>query len=392
MTTWSEPGQRRRSLSSRVRSGIALGTGILGLAGLAACSTGTAATTGSPAESSAMSSAAPAAPSVPSETPTPTTPRTPATPPPVVRLAFAGDTYAEGPLESRLVSDPDGFVGPFAKVFRAADVAMLNLETAVATVGRTVGTAEPKAFNFATTSAILPALRKGGIDVVSMANNHGMDFGYPGMRDSLRAKEGSKDPVVIGIGRNEEDAYAPFVADVRGQRIAFFTASQVLDPHLEQKWTAGRDKPGLASAHQIATLTERIRRVRPEVDTVVAFIHWGIEGTTCPTGDQINLTRRLKKAGADVIVGGGAHRIAGGGMMGNSVVAYGLGNFLFQAASAQSDRTGVFLVDVRGRDIVGYRWLPGRIVYAVPQPLAGAQASSELAYWNSLRSCTGLRP
>lgn len=364
-----------------MRSGIAIAAGTLVLAGLAACSTGPAATTVSPAESSVTSSAAPAAPSA-----------TPEAPPPVVRLAFAGDTYAEGRLASRLASDPAGFVGPYAKVFRAADVAMLNLETAVTTVRSTAGTAEPKAFNFATTSAILPALGHAGIDVVSMANNHGMDFGYPGMRDSLRAKEGSKEPVVIGIGRNAEDAYAPFIADARGQRIAFFTASQVLDPHLEQKWTAGQDKPGLASAHRLATLTEGIRRTRPEVDTVVAFIHWGIEGTTCPTSDQINLTHRLKEAGADVIVGGGAHRIAGGGMMGNTVVGYGLGNFLFQAASPQSDRTGVFLVDVRGREIVDYEWLPGRIVDAVPRPLAGAEESSELAYWNSLRSCTGLRP
>lgn len=309
-------------------------------------------------------------------------------PPPTVRIAFGGDSYAEGPLEWRLANDPDGFVGPFARIFRRSDLAMVNLETAITTAG----TPEPKAFTFATTRDVLPALRSAGIDVVSMANNHGMDFGWPGFTDSLAAKRWSDSPAVIGIGKDEEEAYEPWIAEASGQRIAFFTATRVLDDHLAAKWTAGPAKGGLASAYRLDYLTERIAQTRPEVDTVVVYLHWGIERYTCPVESQVDLAKALKRAGADIIVGGHQHRLSGGGMMGDAFVHYGLGNFLFQAASEGAERTGVLTVDVQGRDIVGYQWHPGRIYNAVPQKLTGADRDAEAAYWESLRSCTGLKP
>jgi poly-gamma-glutamate synthesis protein (capsule biosynthesis protein) len=308
--------------------------------------------------------------------------------PPVVRLAFAGDTYAEGPLAYRLQAGGRDYVGPFTPILRRADVAMLNLEAAITTAT----TPEPKTYTFSAPEAILPALRRSGIDVVSMANNHGMDFGLPGLRDSLRAQRRSKGPAVIGIGRDAEQAYAPHIATVKGQRIAFFTASHVIDDYLKDTWVAGPFKPGIASAYEpdVERLIDGVEQHRSDVETIVVHLHWGVERLTCPTEDQIRLARRLKKAGADVIVGGHQHRLNGGGMLGRAFVHYGLGNFLFQAASAESDRTGVLTVDVRGREIVRYRWRPGRIVAAVPQRLQGTEAASELAYWESLRQCTGL--
>lgn len=308
--------------------------------------------------------------------------------PPIVRLAFAGDSYAEGPLAARLANNPNNFVGPFARSLTRADVAMVNLETAIATSG----SPEPKAFNFAAPPDILPALASGGVDVVSMANNHGMDYGWDGFTQSLRAKRQINQPAIIGIGRNQRKAYQPRIVEVKGQRIAYFTASQVLDPHLEYKWTAGPRKGGLASAFRVDYLTQRIEQTRPNVDTIVVYLHWGIEKTTCPIEYQIDLTKALKRAGADIVVGGGQHRISGGGFMGKTLVHYGLGNFLFQAASSGSERTGVLTVAVRGRKVVKYRWRPGLISAGVPQKLSGATKRSELAYWESLRGCANLRP
>ncbi len=321
------------------------------------------------------------------ETPLPADGDSPADPDsPVVRIAFAGDSYAEGPLEYRLASDPDNFVGPFAKTLRRADLAVLNLETAITTSG----TPEPKAFTFATTEAVLPALASAGIDVVSMANNHGMDFGWPGFTDSIAAKQSIESPAVVGIGEDQVEAYDPYVAEVQDQRIAVFAATQVLDDNLAAKWTAGPDKGGLASADRLNYLTKRIGEIRDDVDTVVVFLHWGVEKYTCPTQRQIDLAEAVRQAGADIIVGGHQHRLAGGGRMGDAFVHYGLGNFLFQAASSDAEKTGVLTVDVRGREIVDYKWHPGRIYGAVPQRLTGADRDNELAYWESLRDCSGL--
>lgn len=78
--------------------------------------------------------------------------------------------------------------------------------------------------------------------------------------------------------------------------------------------------------------------------------------------------------------------------MGKALVGYGLGNFVWYGTSELSTRTGVLLVTVDGRRVVGYSWVPARIIEGVPRPLTGAERRSEISSWRALRGCTGLRP
>jgi poly-gamma-glutamate synthesis protein (capsule biosynthesis protein) len=197
---------------------------------------------------------------------------------------------------------------------------------------------------------------------------------------------------VIGIGLNDAHAYRPFRRTINGQRIAVIGATQVLDDHLISSWTAGPGKPGLASAKDVPRLVRAVRAARASSDTVVVFLHWGIELQQCPSETQRTLARQLVAAGADVIVGGHAHRVQGAGRMRNALVGYGLGNFVWYGTSELSTQTGVLLVTVDGRKILKYRWEPARIVSGTPRPLTGAERRSEIASWRSLRSCTGLAP
>ena len=305
---------------------------------------------------------------------------------PVV-LAFGGDVHFEGVLESRLAADPEGLLQPIAPVLGEADIAVANLETAVTNGGAAAG----KTFVFRTPPSAFAALRGGSVDVVSMANNHGMDFGEAGLRDSLAAAKRHRFPVV-GIGLDGKRAYAPYRRTVKGQRIAVLAATQVLDDHLIESWTAGPGKPGLASAKAVPRLLQEVRRARRTSDTVVVFLHWGVELEQCPTSDQRTLARQLVGAGADIVVGGHAHRLLGTGRMGKALVGYGLGNFVWYGTSALSTQTGVLLVTATGRRIDDYRWAPARIVDGVPRPLVGPERREELASWRSLRRCTGLKP
>lgn len=304
-----------------------------------------------------------------------------------VTIAFGGDTNFEGSAAVRLDADPASVLAPVAPLLSAADVAVVNMETAIG-VG---GAPAPKQFTFQAPPSALEAFRAAGVDVVSAANNHGMDFGLESLEETLAAEEASGFPI-IGIGRDEDEAYAPFVAEVRGQRIAVIAATQVLDSSLLDLWTAGPGKPGLASAKRVDRLVAEVQRVRPEVDTLVVFLHWGIETQTCPSADQQTLAATLVEAGADIVVGGHAHRLQGGGRLGDAVIHYGLGNFGFQANSAAGARSGVFTVTVTGRRVDGYQWHPARIVDHQPIPLEGSDAEEALAYWESLRDCTGLAP
>jgi poly-gamma-glutamate capsule biosynthesis protein CapA/YwtB (metallophosphatase superfamily) len=305
---------------------------------------------------------------------------------PVV-LAFGGDVHFEGILASKLATNPSGMLDPIEPIFREADLAVVNLETAV-TAG---GSPSAKQFAFRTPATAFAALRGGGIDLASMANNHGLDYGVEGLRDSLAAAKRYRF-AVVGIGLDGRRAYRPFRRTINGQRIAVIGATQVLDDHLISAWTAGPGKPGLASAKDVPRLVQEVRAARRTSDTVVVFLHWGIEAEQCPSSDQRTLAKALVAAGADVIVGGHAHRLQGAGRMGKALVGYGLGNFVWYGTSELSTQTGVLLVTVDGRRVVSYRWAPARIVDGVPRPLAGSQRRSEVSSWRALRGCTGLKP
>jgi len=305
-----------------------------------------------------------------------------------ITIAFAGDMNFEGTNRTRLDADSSTALGPFADILRGADLAIGNLEASIA-VG---GTRANKQFAFRAPPTAVDALRAAGFDAVSMANNHGLDYGEDGLQETLAVARAQPDHFIIGIGADEDEAFAPFTAEVKGQRIAVIGATQVLDSSLIQAWTATADHGGLASAKRVDRLVAEVQGARATSDTVIVFLHWGIEKETCPAGDQQALAATLVEAGADLVVGGHAHRLQGGGRLGDTVVHYGLGNFFFKENSAEGARTGVFEVTVTGRRIDSYRWIPGRISNSVPQPLTGGDADGELAYWDGLRGCSGLAP
>jgi poly-gamma-glutamate capsule biosynthesis protein CapA/YwtB (metallophosphatase superfamily) len=305
-------------------------------------------------------------------------------PPEAVTLAFAGDVHAEGPsgeaIRAGLPSVRDAL--------GAADVTVVNLETAV-TDG---GTPADKQFAFRAPASTLPALKDAGVDVVSLANNHGLDFGREGLTDTLEAAERAGLPLV-GLGQDEDAAYAPHVFEVKGQRIAVLGATQVLDGQFVDAWTAQGDSPGMASAKRAERLVEEVRRARSDADTVVVHLHWGEERNPCPLPRQQQLARQLVDAGADVVVGGHAHVLLGGGMLGDAYVDYGLGNFVFSGRRTEETlRSGILTLTVRGRTVESSSWAPAVVRSGAPHLLEGEQADAAIADKERRRGCTGLAP
>jgi poly-gamma-glutamate synthesis protein (capsule biosynthesis protein) len=164
--------------------------------------------------------------------------------------------HFEGVLRSKLDASPRTVLAPIAPVLRRADIAMVNLETVTRR-----GAPQSKEFVFRAPTTAFAALRGASVDVATMANNHGLDYGPVGLRDSLRAARRYRLPVV-GIGRDAARAYAPHRVRVKGQRIAILGASQVIDDQLIRTWTAGPRKPGLASAKVVPRLLRAVRTAR----------------------------------------------------------------------------------------------------------------------------------
>jgi poly-gamma-glutamate capsule biosynthesis protein CapA/YwtB (metallophosphatase superfamily) len=307
--------------------------------------------------------------------------------PQAVTLAFAGDVMFGGMIAPQLAADPGALLDGVAPLLRRADLAVVNLETAITQRG----TAEPKEYTFRAPPTALVALRSAGVDVASLANNPGMDFGPVGLQDTLQAAGRERLPLV-GAGVDAAAAYAPWVSTINGRRIALLAATQVMDSVLLDTWPAQEDRAGLASAKEehVQRLLDAVRAAGRSADIVVVYLHWGVERETCPTVVQQDLAARLAEAGADVIVGGHAHRLQGAGMLGKSLVAYGLGNFVFYAGGGAGAESGVLRVTVDPTDRISYDWKPARLVAGIPQPLAGDEARVAAAQWEGLRACTGL--
>ena len=103
----------------------------------------------------------------------------------------------------------------------------------------------------------------------------------------------------------------------------------MIDTDLQTRWTATATQPGLASAYDLDELISEVEQLRPTVDTLIVYLHWGTELQACPNQLQEPLAQVLVKAGADIVVGTHAHVLLGGGYLGSAYVDYGLGNLAF---------------------------------------------------------------
>jgi poly-gamma-glutamate synthesis protein (capsule biosynthesis protein) len=387
----------RLSRRDVLRAGVALPAAALSVAAGCASTNGRVTGRSVPKVSTSESSLPPAS----------STTEAPATVPPrsapgAVTFAFAGDTHfvdrwdTEGGavytgvpvLADQLRADPLHLLDPVTPIFSRADVAMVNLETAITERGRPVG---GKAVHFRSSPESFAALRVAGVDVVNMANNHALDYGPEGMVDTFAAIEAYGFPVV-GIGHDADEAYRPYRKTINGQRIAIFGALDWLEPALVAGWTAKDNQPGLAFTIDPTRLLAGVSAVRPEVDTLVAFLHWGTEYTDCASPVQSSLAQALLAAGADIVVGSHAHRVFGAGHVGpsRSLVAYGLGNFVWWREDGESGSSGVLLVRATGRRIDSYGWVPARITRGIPVPETDGAAAAALAQWAELRTCSDL--
>jgi poly-gamma-glutamate capsule biosynthesis protein CapA/YwtB (metallophosphatase superfamily) len=304
-----------------------------------------------------------------------------------VTFAFGGDVHFEGSIRAQLDASPARLLEEMEPVLSRADIAIVNLETAV-TEG---GEAAVKEYVFRAPATAFEALRSAGVDVATIANNHGMDYGTTGLVDTLAASRGTG-VSLVGGGANTRDAYAPLRFSVKGQRIAIIAATQVLDSELAAAWTAAPNRPGLASALDEPRLVRAVREARATSDTVVVYLHWGEELTACPTESQTSLAATVVRAGADVVVGSHAHVALGAGRLGRAFVDYGLGNFVFYTDGGTTAQTGVLEVTATGRRIDRYGWVPAEISHGIPSPLTGDAAADAVAGWRALADCTNLRP
>ncbi|MBO4365584.1 MAG: CapA family protein, partial [Eggerthellaceae bacterium] len=173
----------------------------------------------------------------------------------------------------------------------------------------------------------IEGMRNSGIDIVSLANNHIMDYTGPALQDTLAAldREGI---LHAGAGMNEEQADAMVETNVNGASIAFFSWTDIVPDY----YVAYGDQPGVASARlNMEDALRRVREAKETHDIVIVSMHWGVEYQDY-IDDSLQRTpaHQLVDAGADVVLGNHPHVPEGIEFYKGSLIAYAHGNCVFR--------------------------------------------------------------
>lgn len=308
-----------------------------------------------------------------------------------VQIALAGDVHFEGFLRARLLDDPVELLTPTAPLLAGADLVVVNLESAVTTRGA----AWPKEYNFRAPAEAFAALSAAGVDAVSLANNHTLDYGTIGLLDTL---DHAIDAGVatFGAGPDLASALAPHSVAINGHRIALLAAAEVLT---STDWIAADAdgdepaRPGLVGGklHHLDTLLPAVRQAADDHDIVIVYLHWGDENTHCPRDRQTSLVDPLIRAGATIIVGAHPHRLQGFGFVDGALVHYSLGNFVWYTRGGQGGRSesGVLHVHVDSDGTMAPEWRPAEIVDGIPVPVASEDMAAHAARMDDYIGCAG---
>lgn len=320
----------------------------------------------------------------PAEVPIRSAPPASPSQPAKITLAFAGDVHFADRTRD-LLGDPATAFGPISSTLSAADLAMVNLETAVTTRGAP----EPKEFHFRAPASAYDAVKAAGIDVVSIANNHALDYGRTGLTDTVDAARAAGVPAV-GAGADAAAAYRPWITKIRGTRTAVLGFSQVAE--LWSQWRATETRAGIAMTRDLPRAVAAVRAARQQADVVVVYVHWGTEGDACPPDEARAFAGEMARAGATMVVGTHAHLLLGDGWLGRTFVQYGLGNFVWWRDDAYSNDTGVLRVTLDGSAISKTELVPATISRRTgrPEPAGGEDAARIRREYADLHSCTGL--
>jgi poly-gamma-glutamate capsule biosynthesis protein CapA/YwtB (metallophosphatase superfamily) len=255
---------------------------------------------------------------------------------PVTVLAV-GDLLLGSSVKARILAEGADFpFRPAAELLRAADITFGNLECpltegGVPTPGKSAESLRAKRnFLFRAPTQCAGGLADAGFDVVSLANNHAMDYSAEGLRDTLLSLEAAG-VRSVGAGETMDAACAPVILTRGKSRVAFLGISDVLPAYS----AAGQRTPGVAPARSTAarprfetTVAAQLRDLRQRADFILVSVHWGKERWTRPTPRQVRLGRFLIDAGADGVIGHHPHVLQPIERYRGKPIAYSLGNFI----------------------------------------------------------------
>jgi poly-gamma-glutamate capsule biosynthesis protein CapA/YwtB (metallophosphatase superfamily) len=268
-----------------------------------------------------------------------------------------------------------GYDYPFAKVrkfFDGSQVVFGNLEGPLTDRGTAV---TDKKFTFRSPpDKVSAALKNAGFTVVSLANNHMLDYGPDGLAQTIEALD-KVDIKHAGAGADLAAARRPAILEAAGKKIAILAYS-ITYP---ESFYAGPNKPGTAFAYEEQVRADVIA-ARKQADIVLVSFHWGQEGKTELRDYQKSMAHMVIDCGADAVIGSHPHILQGIEHYKKGVILYSMGNFTFGSYSSHSTRSAVATLRFHNGHVVQVKMYPINVnnfeVNFQPKPLQGKEADA----------------
>lgn len=264
-----------------------------------------------------------------------------------------------------------GYDYPFKatrEILQQGDILLGNLEAPLTASGDEF---TAKRFRFKVSPKAAAALKSAGFTYLSLANNHILDFGTEGLRQTLDILDRSA-IIHSGAGADISAARKAAITSVKGVKIALLSYSLTYP----EEFFAGTDSAGTAPGYT-PFFTVDIEREKKSADCVIVSFHWGGEGLDKPKPYQITAAHRAVDAGADIVIGHHPHVLQGVEHYGNGVIFYSLGNFTFGSISKSSSSSMVaritFAGGVKEVEIIPLNVLNSEVNFQ-PKPLKGSLA------------------
>lgn len=250
----------------------------------------------------------------------------------MVKMSFIGDFFLSPVMyDNYRKNGISGVISPkIQEIFNNADIAAANHEY-VCGDGIEDLRVDYQQYSFLTPTSQEPILKEFSFDVMTLANNHMMDYGVEGLRSTI-ANLRKNGIAHVGAGENLQEALTPYTTTINGKKIAIIAATRVVPKY---EYYATDSKPGLLTTYEstdrFQMIKEEITRLKTEenYDVVVVYVHWGNDGQKEILDSQVTLGHGYIDAGADIVVGKHTHVLQGMEFYKGKLICYGISNFLF---------------------------------------------------------------
>ncbi|MGN0352540.1 MAG: CapA family protein [Roseburia sp.] len=264
-------------------------------------------------------------------------------------LFFAGDACFAYTFEDRYLAN--GITGVISEELlhemQEADITMVNQEFAFSTGGTP---APDKQYTFRVNPKYVSAFEEMGVDLVTLANNHSLDYGTEALEDTFHTLD-QAGIVYVGAGDSLERASKLQVFEVNGKKFGYLAASRVIPVG---SWNVENNQPGLFCTYDETLLLAAIEQAKTQCDFLTVYVHWGVERSTTPEAYQTSMAEEYIEAGADLVIGAHTHCLQGIQFFDGKPVFYSLGNYIFNATI---EKTAAVKVVVNPDGTVSYQLL-----------------------------------